>query len=395
MNQWPKLEDETNEQYVYRICKNKENIGTWFDVADVINETLGWDKDECCYRKSWKAFQTLQQSSDTDLTDGKELLEEIRKERRELEKAKVKFRDERNEVNRLMRAQARGESMRELIERCITSYEPTEYEHIDMMQCVGAVDSDLIVHLTDLHAGIGIQNAFNRYNGDIMMYRLRKYAGKVAEVWRRHNSKKCYVVLGGDMVNGAIHVNSRLDNNENVIDQVISASEAVSWFIGEMAKMFVDVEVYSVPGNHSRVFPNKEDNEHGEYLDRLVTYYVNAKCAMINNVHVNDNSVDNSIAAFTVRDLNVAAVHGDKDSASNVVQNLTMMLRTKPDVVLMGHRHTNGLTTVYDTKVYESGCVDGADSYCMDKRLLNKPEQTVLVITDMGVDCAYDVTLTD
>lgn len=65
----------------------------------------------------------------------------------------------------------------------------------------------------------------------------------------------------------------------------------------------------------------------------------------------------------------------------------------KPDIVLMGHRHTNGLTTVYDTKVYESGCVDGPDNYCMDKRLKNKPEQTVLVVNDLGLDCAYDVKL--
>ena len=59
----------------------------------------------------------------------------------------------------------------------------------------------------------------------------------------------------------------------------------------------------------------------------------------------------------------------------------------------MGHRHTNSLTTVYDTKVYESGCVDGADNYCMDKRLRNNPEQHVLVVNAYGVDCCYDITL--
>lgn len=87
------------------------------------------------------------------------------------------------------------------------------------------------------------------------------------------------------------------------------------------------------------------------------------------------------------------AVHGDKDTPTGVVNSLTMMTGMKPDIVLMGHRHTNGLTTVYDTKVYESGCVDGPDNYCMDKRLKNKPEQTVLVVNDLGLDCAYDVKL--
>lgn len=393
MNDWPKLSGETDAQYVYRVCRSKDEIGTWTDVAGVINETLGWDKGECAYRKTWKAYQDLQQVSEVDTASTEELLESIREERRELEKARVKMRDERNEVSRLLRAKARGESMRELIERRVESYDPAEYERLDVLQCVGQGDCDLIVHLTDLHAGLHINNYCNRYNGDIMMYRLRKYAGKIAEIWRRHNAKKCYVVLGGDLVNGAIHVNSRLENNENVIDQVVSASEAVSWFVTEMSKLFLSVDVYSVPGNHSRVFPNKEDNEHGEYLDRLVTYYLQAKCAQINNIHICDTDLDGSMVRFAVRGENVFAVHGDKDTPTGVVNSLTMMTGMKPDIVLMGHRHTNGLTTVYDTKVYESGCVDGPDNYCMDKRLKNKPEQTVLVVNDLGLDCAYDVKL--
>lgn len=393
MNNWPKLNGETDAQYVYRVCRSKDEIGTWTDVAEVINKTLGWDKGECAYRKTWKAYQDLQQVSDIEIGNTQAMIDELQSERRELEKAKVKMRDERNEVSRLLRAKARGESMRELIERRIDAYDPDEYEHLDVLQCVGQGDCDLIVHLTDLHAGLHIDNYCNRYNGDVMMYRLRKYAGKIAEIWRRHNAKKCYVVLGGDMVNGAIHVNSRLENNENVIDQVISASEAVSWFVAGMAKLFLNVEVYSVPGNHSRVFPNKEDNEHGEYLDRLVTYYLHAKCAQINNIHICDTDLDESMVRFAVRGENVFAVHGDKDTPTGVVNNLTMMTGMKPDIVLMGHRHTNGLTTVYDTKVYESGCLDGPDSYCMDKRLRNKPEQTVLVINDQGLDCAYDIKL--
>lgn len=393
MSEWPKICDETDAQYVYRICRNKDMIGTWTDVAQVINDELGWDKGECAYRKTWKAYKDLQQVSEIEVADLQAILDEIRKERWELEKAKIKMRDERNEISRLLRSQARSESMRELIERRIDAYKPENFAPVDILQCVGEGDCDLIVHLTDLHAGLRIDNYCNKYNQSIMMYRLRKYAGKITQIWRRHNAKKCYVVLGGDMVNGAIHVNSRLENNENVVDQVITASEAVSWFVGEMAKLFAEVNVFGVPGNHSRVFPNKEDNQHGEYLDKLVTYFVQAKCVHINNIHVNDSDFDGSMACFDVRGLNVFAVHGDKDTPKNVVQTITMMTDIKPDIVLMGHRHTNGLTTVFDTKVYESGCVDGPDNYCMDKRLKNKPEQTVLLVNDTGLECAYDIKL--
>lgn len=31
------------------------------------------------------------------------------------------------------------------------------------------------------------------------------------------------------------------------------------------------------------------------------------------------------------------------------------------------------------------------DSYCLDKRLRNRPEQTISIITDKGLDCLYNV----
>ena len=64
--------------------------------------------------------------SEIDTASTEDLLESIREERRELEKARVKMRDERNEVSRLLRAKARGESMRELIERRVESYDPMD-----------------------------------------------------------------------------------------------------------------------------------------------------------------------------------------------------------------------------------------------------------------------------
>lgn len=393
MNRWPRHEGESEDSYIFRVCSHKDEIGTWFDVADVINETLGVKRDECCYRKSWKAFQQLQSASELNLDDGREVLEAIREERRELEKAKVKFRDERNEVSRLLREQARGESMRELVERCIMAYPQEEFEEHLVVDEDCSKDYATVVHLTDLHAGVGIDNSFNSYSKDIMKRRLRKYGEKIVKASYLFGQGECYVVLGGDMVNGAIHVNSRLENNETVIEQVISAAESISQFLAEVSRFYREVHVYSVPGNHSRLFPNKEDNQYGEYLDKLVAYIVEAKCVALKHIEFHKNTVEDSVASFSVMGNLVYAVHGDKDTAANVVQNLTMMTGEKPAIVLMGHRHTNGLTTVYDTKVYESGCVSGSDTYCMDKRLRNKPEQTMLVVGKDGVECAFDVKL--
>ena len=70
-----------------------------------------------------------------------------------------------------------------------------------------------------------------------------------------------------------------------------------------------------------------------------------------------------------------------------------MMFGIKPDIVLLGHRHSNGMSTVFDTKVIESGCVSGTDNFAVSIRKTNRPEQTVSVIGNKGLICLYDIQL--
>lgn len=44
-------EGESELEYIFRIGSQKDLIGTWTDVADVINSELGYNYSECKYRK--------------------------------------------------------------------------------------------------------------------------------------------------------------------------------------------------------------------------------------------------------------------------------------------------------------------------------------------------------
>ena len=129
----------------------------------------------------------------------------------------------------------------------------------------------------------------------------------------------------------------------------------------------------------------------GENFDILLPHYLKASLQNYDSIVIEDNMKDCDVAIFKVRNSNVFGVHGDKDDISNVVQRFTMIFGIKPDIVLMGHRHTNAMTTIYDAKVIQSGCVSGSDNYCLDRRLKNRPEQTVSVVDADGLVCIYDV----
>ena len=386
-----KMNDENEYEYIYRIGSQKDQIGTWQDVADILNDELGYEYTESRYRKMYQAFKKMASGHSQPRNDFAD--SDLIQQRLELEKERVRLRDERGEMNRIIREQARSKTMIDMIRDVIAESIPPMpgYSPFDIQES----DNDLVVHLTDIHAGLNTKNFANQYDAATMRHRLGAYADKICWIQRTHDSENCYLLLGGDLISGLIHSNLRLENNMNVIRQVMAVSAAICEFIAAISSRFRNMYVYNVPGNHSRCLPLKEENMKGENLDSLVFWYLEAALKEYKNVHCIHNEIEESVAIFRVRGNLFYGVHGDKDNIGTIVQNLTMFFKEKPDFVLVGHRHVNGLTTVYDTKVIESGCISGPDNYCMDKRLRNKAEQMVAVINNNGLDCLYNVCLSE
>lgn len=393
------MQGENEEQFIWRLGQLKDSGMIdldWNQLANIINKEFRSDeseyRNESAYRKPYQQAKRYYESDVFKRYGDNSYIQELRKTKQDLRKEKQKLFDERTELNRKLREQARKESFLEMLQRIISDVEPIHLSysrHYDLNQ---GSDNDVICHLTDIHAGIQIDNWFNRYNADVLKERLCNYLNQLFEIQDLHGSENCYIIIGETM-SGLIHENLRLENNENVIQQFISVSGLLAEFLGEVANHFNNVYVYTTPGNHSRVIANKDSCFKGENFDILIPHYLKASLQNYTNVHIEDNYEDCDIARFDVRGLKVYSSHGDKDTPENVVQHFTMMFGEKPDIVLLGHRHTNGLSTVYDTKVIQSGCVSGSDNYCLDKRLRNRPEQTISVVNNSGLLCVYDVKL--
>jgi hypothetical protein len=383
------FENETPNQAIYRICKHKDEIGTWEDVGNVLNDMLGENLSSSAYRKKFQYFEQIMKDNEDLFFENKNYLDDLKEMKREIQKEKIKLSDERTELKRLYREQARRESFLDVVKRAMSEdVEPlVEPNHIGGFNYA---DNDLIVSLTDIHTGIEIDNAFNKFNENILRKRFNTYLQKILEVRERHNSENCYVIIG-EVVSGIIHNNLRIENNLDLMQSFKLVATLISDFLTELSKYFNDVHVYINEGNHSRISPNKEDNIQGENVDVLVPFYLKARLQLIDNIFIHENEVMEEIAMFKVRGNIVMSAHGDNDKVSSVVQKFTMLFDVKPDLVYLGHRHTNAMETVYDTKVIQSGCLSGTDNYALSKRLRNKAEQTISVITEDGLECLYDV----
>ena len=252
-------------------------------------------------------------------------------------------------------------------------------------------NNDLIVTLFDIHAGMDVDSYFNTFNDDVLRERMHKYLDKIIEIQNRHQSENVCVIMS-ELLSGYIHPTIRIENNQNLIEQFVSVCEYISEFLAELSKHFITVNVFMAPGNHSRLMPNKDQSLRNENMDLLALPYLRAKLQNIDNILIHDNDVDCMIAMFRVHNQTIFAVHGDKTSMNNVADKLTAFIGFRPNLIYMGHMHTNAMTTFHDTKCIQAGSLmGGGDEYCLDHMLKNKPEQIVSVITDDGLECNYDV----
>lgn len=398
------LPNETEDQCLWRIGKAKD-AGTltenWPEIADFLNKTFRDDEtqyyDSSAYRKKYRNFVTAYEGifSKERFTDEEMLT--IAEQKRELEKAKVKLRDERLDYQKTVREEARKESLVELVRRVfIDTVVPFDY--VSNYTFSGMSKDEMVICLSDLHVGIVCDNYWNQFSTNILRERLHRYLDEIREIQATHSCRKCYLVLGGDNVSGLIHANLRLQNNENVVRQIKIASEYIGNFVNELVKMkaFEEIEVRSVSGNHSRLSQNKEEHLKGEELDELIPFYLSLMFAKNDVVKVyEDSPIDSTINSFTTSGNKLFyVVHGDKDSESKVVSDLTLMVGRKPDGIIMGHRHHNGLDTTHNVKIVQCGCAVGTDDYCVDKRISGEPEQCVFITNSKrAVKCLYDIGL--
>lgn len=367
---------------------NGENDYDWSELKDKYNVQCNSDT----IRKSSSTVFGGKMRSEYEKYKAEKYksVDELDEKIQEMRKEKIKLSDARIEYNRLIRQEARKESYADMVKRIIC--ENVEPMNILVHYTLFDSSTDLLVHLTDLHTGIEIHNWKNNFDEGVLKRRIEKFTSDILDIRGQHGSENCYLVIG-EILSGIIHNNLRLQNNMDLMEQFKYVSELISAMLLRMANHFNHIYVYTTPGNHSRISPKKEDGLDGENMDVLLPFYLKARMQNIENITICDNTIESEIAMFNIRGNNVFAAHGHKDLPSNVVQNFTMMFNVKPDIVLLGHRHTNGLTTVYDTKVIESGCVSGSDQFATSIRKVNKPEQTVSVIGDNGLICLYDIQL--
>lgn len=249
----------------------------------------------------------------------------------------------------------------------------------------------MLVSLNDIHYGIQIDNAWNKYNSDICKDYFRQYLKKILTIAELHCSENCICWMNGDAISGNIHYSVAVANKENVVKQVVGVSELLSEFLAELSKHFSKVFFVSVAGNHSRINPNKELALTEDRLDNLIGWYLEARLQDFENIKIVKENLNSTMYKIDIRGKCYCGVHGDFDPSDKNIQSLQTMAGEPLYAVLLGHKHHNEISSVQGVKTVMAGSFMGIDNYCIEKRIFGKPEQLVCICDEDGIVCSYDI----
>ena len=377
---------------IFEVCSRKDLVGEWAKIAAELNKRLNKDYNESTYRKRYQMYCEMKDACKDIDSDFNGSANDISVLKRELERAKIQFRDERNAWQKQNYTAARVEQKLDYLESIIRENGKCKYniKRTPIVDVEG--NKAMVVCLSDLHIGACYDSMWGKYNSDIAKERLAEYLSEVVKIGRRHDIAEVVVLGIGDEISGNIHTSIQVQNRENVIEQVMLASEMITEFIAELCNYF-DVGYVNIGGNHSRI-SKKEEALKDERLDRLIGWYVSKALSHVENFTYIE-SEDTTIGVVNILNQKIWVTHGDYDNFNKGgLSNLVLAMGYKPMAVFTGHMHTSAMDDIADIKFIRSGSFGGSgDDYTVEKRLTGKPSQTVAIFGCDGVECIYPVTL--
>lgn len=290
-----------------------------------------------------------------------------------------KVRDWYNAFRRDIREESRIENLKDEIQRAADKFKELPSVEYKANSSKGSCEAVLL--LSDLHIGVKCDNYYNKYNLDIARERLETLLTQVIEYSKKNNISTLHILNLGDMIQGLIHTNARIENQMDVAEQIMIAGELLSSFLNQIQQAAPKVTYRSVFDNHSRAVANKEEHIEKEQFSRIIDWFIKSRLAN-SKIEFIENDIDGGIGDLYVgNNKHLMFAHGHCDGRNSSMQNFIGLTRDWVDYICLAHYHSPATKDYQGCKVFINGSIVGTESYAFGKRLFTRPSQKLLIFS--------------
>ena len=399
-----RMPDESQDQYFYRICSMKDSLGfTWPQMAEIFNEEFGCEKTDSAYRKKWAAFNQIFNANIDKLVGESKYLEEVKAERRSLEKERKKLQTEKLEYNRWLREEARDELICEHICNAIRELPPLKVPNILPAHVSGRVNGkrEGCLLIADPHYGIDLKitglfgEVINEYSPEIFESRMWNLLVQVIDICRKEGFTSLNVYDLGDDIDGLIRISQLFKLRYGVIESTVRYGRFITEWLNELSK-YVYVKYQMVKdSNHCqlRIF-NQPKNT---FKDENMSYIIAEKLMDRLNSNLNFEFIQNPTGYIfdNVAGYNVFGFHGESKNMEQAIKDFSKIYKVDIDFLVGGHKHHQNSTNIaIRSDIITAPSIIGVDDYALSLNKTSDPGATLFILEeDKGKVLEYNIKL--
>lgn len=401
-----KKPQETAQSYIYRICKQKDLIGTWNDVCDVLNKELDRDWTESAYRKQFQAG--LRYLDEIELEDN-DLLEQIREEKELLfiERKKLQRVNQEHQAN--LRRSADYQLYKEMWLDAIADESPIkiinhsgdELEKVERtgVLCISDAHYGKVVELKGLDGEI-----VNSYSPEIFEARMWKLLRDFENDFTENIPIDRLIILDlGDCIEGILRCSKTLRSLKSGIIESANnyANFMAVWLCEVYNRLGIPVEYNLCGGNHDilRILGEKKQFD-DENIARTICEKIHDRVeisklkAAVKGETLSITVCDYGEYAFkSIYGVNLLGYHGDSRNLKEDIEFFENYCQVGVDILVAGHLHRNSQETIGygfmgDREIIRVPSLIGTDEYSKSIKKLSRAGAFYMTFTPNGKDWA-------
>ena len=396
--EYKRYEDETEDELIYRICSQKEQIGTWKEVRDILNNLLNYSYNESTYRKKYQYFNKLLYANSSKFADSEAQLETLREEKRELEKLKKQIQTEKIEYNKWLREEARDKLITEKIVNAINNQEKFDIPSPIIIDTISKREG--LLCFGDEHVGTEfiVKGLFgetiNEYNLDVFYRRMSDLLTQTVKIIKKENIDILNIFSLGDFTDGVLRVSQLKNLKYGVVESTVLYANYISEWLNELSK-YVKIRFQTVQGNHSqlRLLDQVKGTFEHENMEMIVSNTI--KYRLKDNPNFKYIDTMNGMMINKICGFNFVGIHGEVKSMEQALKDYQLMYDIKIDYLIAGHLHHSKSETIgIDKEVINVPSIIGVDPYSIKLRKTSNAGATLLIISEeYGKEIEYSIKL--
>jgi len=313
-------------------------------------------------------------------------------------KERMKISDEKNELRKTLRSEARKETIEEKIESAIKCL-----PELDIPYTITKEENSksAILAMADQHFGkefvvYGLNGEIiNSYSPEIFKNRMWKLRDDIVNICEKENITELNIFSLGDFLEGILRISALQQIKLGLTDSMIEYGYFMVNWLNNLSH-YVKINYMQVVGNHDdiRLLTGQKGDFPKENMGKVILQFIKIGLQNNKNINVIEN-IDENFIYCNIQGFDILGVHCFKGNKYDVIKHYENIYKTNIDIILSGHFHNGNSQNVgLDKEVIGVPSIVGVDSYSMSlNKTANAGAKLLILEENIGKTITYDIKL--